>query len=66
MKGDAANKSEVGVKNKRGALPGLPLFVTAPLTVQLFNGTTGLCWGATYTNQQLLKNTAGQIKAKAP
>jgi hypothetical protein len=66
LKGSADNKSKVLVKNKGGTAPGLPASVTAPLTVQLFNGTTGLCWGATYTNQQLLDNAAGHIKAKAP
>jgi hypothetical protein len=66
LKGSDDNKSKVLVKNKGGTLPGLPPSVTAPLTVQLFNGTTGLCWGATFTSQQLLDNAAGHIKAKAP
>lgn len=66
LKGSTQNKSKVRIENSGGALPGLPLSVIAPLTVQLVNGTTGLCWGATYTDQELLKNDAGQIKAKAP
>ena len=66
LKGSAQDRSRVLLKNKGASLSGFPPSVSAPLTVQLVNGTTGLCWGATYTGQQLLKNADGQIKAKAP
>jgi hypothetical protein len=66
LQGGADNKSKVLIKNRGGTFPGLSSFVPSPLTVQLFNGTTGVCWGATYTSSQLLKNAGGLIKAKAP
>jgi hypothetical protein len=51
---------------KGAGLPFIPLPVPAPVTVQLFNATTGLCWGATFQGSQVLKNDTGQLKAKAP
>jgi uncharacterized delta-60 repeat protein len=60
------NKSRVLVRGKGAALPVLPLPLTAPVTVQLVNGDSGLCWGASFSDMQLLKNDAGQLKARAP
>ena len=54
------------MKGKSGGLPDLPVPVTAPVTVQLVNGDIGLCWGASYSAAQILKDAAGQLKAKAP
>ncbi len=66
LRGNALDKSAATVKGKGANLPDLPLPVTPPLTVQLINGDDGLCWGATYTAEQLLKNSPGQLNAKAP
>jgi len=66
LTGSTQNKSKVQVAGKGAALYVFPLPVTAPVTVQLFNATTGLCWGATFEGSQLLRNDAGQLKAKAP
>jgi len=46
--------------------PIFPLPATAPLTVKLLNGDASVCWGASYTTEQLLRNEAAQLKAKAP
>ena len=54
------------VAGKGSALPDLPLPVTAPLTVQLVNGATGLCWGSSYGAAQLTKNETGRLTATFP
>jgi hypothetical protein len=38
----------------------------APVTVQLVNETTELCWEASYPASQLLKNETDQLKARSP
>jgi hypothetical protein len=37
-----------------------------PVTVQLVNEITELCWGASYPASQLLKNETDQLKARSP
>ena len=37
-----------------------------PITVQLYNGTNGLCWGADDSLAQMRRNDAGRLRAKAP
>jgi len=66
LKGSAENKSKGLVKGRGDDLPDLALPATSSLTVQLVNGTNGLCWGTDYTPAQLVKNGAEQLKAKAP
>jgi cysteine-rich repeat protein len=66
LKGSTRNKSSVRVRGKGSALPVLPLPLTAPVTVQLVNGDSGLCWGASFSDSQLRKNDAGELKARAP
>jgi hypothetical protein len=66
LRAKALNKSKAVVKGRGAGLPDLVLPVTAPVTVQLVNRDNGLCWGTTYTAGQLLDNTPGRLKAKAP
>ena len=66
LRGSALNKSKAVVKGKGAGLLDRPLPVAAPLTVQLINGANGLCWGSSYSAAQILKDAAGQLKAKAP
>jgi hypothetical protein len=66
LKGSTVNKSKLQVAGKGSALPDLPLPVTAPVTVQLVNETTEICWGASYAASELLKNQTDQLKAKSP
>ena len=42
-----------------------PLPLGDPVTVQLVNSANGLCWGASYTGEQLLTNEVGQLEARA-
>lgn len=66
LKGSTVNKSKVQVTGKGVGLPDLPLPLIAPVTVQLVNETTGLCWGASFSGQELIRNEPDQLKAKAP
>jgi len=66
LKGSTENKSRLQVAGKGSALPDLPLPLTTPVTVQLVNETTELCWEASYPLSQLLKNETGQLKARIP
>ena len=66
LKGSTVNKSKVQVTGKGVGLPDLPLPLIAPVTVQLVNETTGLCWGALFSGQELIRNEPDQLKAKAP
>ncbi len=60
------NKSKVQVTGKGVGLPDLPLPVIAPVIVQLVNETSGLCWGALFSGQEVIRNEPDQLKAKAP
>ncbi|MEO8603762.1 MAG: hypothetical protein ABI629_14405, partial [bacterium] len=63
LKGNTLNKAKVIVKGKGGNLPDLTLPVTGVVTVQLVNGSTGLCFGADYQPPQQI-NEVGRLKAK--
>ena len=66
LKGSTVNKSRVQLAGKGVGLPDLPLPLIAPVTVQLVNETSGLCWGASFSGQELIHNEPDQLKAKAP
>jgi hypothetical protein len=36
------------------------------VTVQLTNADSTVCWGTTFSSQQLRTNDSGALKAKAP
>lgn len=66
LKGNATQpKAKALVKGKGANLPDLTLPLAGPVTVQLVNGDSGLCFGADYAGAQLLKNQEGLLKAKA-
>jgi len=68
LKSGEAGKARTLVKGKGAALPDLGPPVADPpvVTVQLLNGGNGMCWGASYSGAQVLKNQEGMLKAKAP
>lgn len=67
LKGRDRNRSKALVKGKGTGLPDLPFgSITGPLTVQLVNGDSGICWGASYSGAQLVTNDTEQLKAQAP
>ena len=61
FKAGAAGKAKIGVIEKGGPVPALPL--AQPARVQLVNGM-GTCWEATY-GAPARKNTSGEFKDKA-
>jgi cysteine-rich repeat protein len=63
LKAGIAGKAKANVKGKGAllALPALPL--VPPVTAQLVNDDTGVCWSATFSTP--LSNTADQFKAKS-
>ncbi len=65
LKGSTENKAKALVKGAGAALPDLALPVDGPVTVQLRNSDSGVCWGAVYGTGQLIKNQTGLLKAKA-
>lgn len=66
LKGSGENKAKALLKGKGGGLPdptlgSLPL----PVTAQLVNSGTSVCFGATYDTADVIKNDPDQFKAKA-
>lgn len=66
LRGGDQGQSSVRVKGNGGGLPTLPLSIIAPVTVQILNGDNGLCWGASYTASQLLRNDTEHLEARTP
>ena len=62
LKASTQNKSKALVKGKGSALPDITPALTLPVTVQLVNSESGLCWQSVFTTS--IKNVAGQFKAK--
>jgi hypothetical protein len=65
VKGSDANKAKALVKGKGAGLPDPALPLALPVTAQLFNGESGICWGASYDAPDLKKSTGELFKAKA-
>jgi hypothetical protein len=65
LKGSTDNKSKILVKGKGNNLPDTaPPPMTLPVTVQLVNSDTGVCFTSNFTSAK--KNVAGQFKGKNP
>ncbi len=65
VKGSDANKSKALLKGKGAGLPDLTLPILPadlPVTAQLRNNDSGICWGASFGTP--IKNDAGQFKGK--
>ncbi len=67
LTGGAAGKAKVVVKGKGAHMPD-PTFSNLPLpvTAQLVNSETNVCFEATYISADVKKNDGGQFKATAP
>jgi hypothetical protein len=63
LKASTNNKSKALVKGKGADLPDIPPPLTGPVTVQLVNSQSGLCWQSVFT-APFLKNAAGAFKGK--
>jgi len=53
------------VIGKGTSIPTLSLPLTTPVTVQLINGETGLCWDASYAGGDIKKNEPARFQAKS-
>ena len=66
LKGSAENKAKALVKGKGANLPDPTLGnIPAPVTAQLVNSDTSVCWEAVYDTGDIIKNESDQFKAKA-
>lgn len=60
---EKTGKAMAKMVGKGAAVPDAVLPATAPVTVQLVNSETGLCWGAEFGPSSISKNDATQLKA---
>jgi len=65
LKASLIDKAKALVKGKGDQLPTITPPLALPVTVQLVNSSTGVCWEGSYNNADLKKNEAGSFKAKA-
>ncbi len=65
LKGSTENKSKALVKGKGTNLPTPGLPWDLPVTAQLVNSETGICWEGVYNTDDVKKNREDQFKAKA-
>ncbi len=66
VKGSDQPKSKALVKGKGAGLPDPTLGdLPAPITAQLINSTTSVCWESQFDDGDILNNTADMLKAKA-
>lgn len=63
LKASTNNKSKALVKGKGGNLPDIAPPLTGPVTVQLVNSQSGICWESVF-NAPFLKNVPGSFKGK--
>ncbi len=63
LKGSTEYKAAALVKGKGANLPDPSLPLALPVTAQLVNSQTGICWEATYDTAQVKRNDSGQFKA---
>ena len=66
LKSSAQNKAKILIKGQGSDLPLVLPPLTDPITIQLINGSSGVCWGANFNVAQMRRNDAEQLKAKAP
>lgn len=62
LKASTDNKAKALLKGKGINLPDIAPALTLPVTVQLVNSASGLCWESVFTSA--IKNQTGQFKAK--
>ena len=65
LKASTDNKAKALLKGKGLNLPDIAPPMTGPVTVQMVNSESGLCWQSVF-NSPFLKNIAGSFKDKAP
>ena len=66
LKGSTSNKSKALLKGRGTGLPtlGVAIPLPEPVTAQLLNTDSGLCWSEQFSGSQVLKNENGSFKGK--
>lgn len=64
LKGSTENKTRIVVRGKGANLPTLTPPFDLPVTVELLNTETEICWGSDFPTAK--KNQAGKFKARTP
>jgi cysteine-rich repeat protein len=62
--GSAADRAKIILTGKGAALPGVPLPLSGPITAQLENRSTSVCWSASYDGSQIVQDVQNRLKAK--
>jgi hypothetical protein len=57
------SRARIRLTSRGASTPAVPLPATPPLTVQLVNGDTAACWGATYDVGELRRNDPSFLRA---
>jgi hypothetical protein len=64
LKASVTDKASATVKGKGADLPDVTPPLALPVTVQLVNSESGICWESSYTALDIKKNQLGKFKAK--
>lgn len=65
LKSSRRNRAKLVLSGKGTALPDAPLPAALPLTAQMVNSETSVCWEALYGAADVVKNSAEKLKAVA-
>ncbi|MFQ5667538.1 MAG: choice-of-anchor Q domain-containing protein [Candidatus Binatia bacterium] len=66
LRPDTATKAKIVVLGRGASLPDPTLPLTPPVTVQLTNSQTPVCWEATYSGSRIKKNELGLFRGRIP
>jgi cysteine-rich repeat protein len=65
LRGSDTERTNIVVKGMGAALPLTPPPLDLPLTAQLTNGDTNLCWSTTFDAGDVIRNESGRLRAKS-
>src|SRR5262249_27174552 len=65
LRAGTSNDAAVIILGRGAQLPHVRLPVAGAMTVQLVNGSNGLCLGASYSGSRLITNDSKRLRAKA-
>jgi hypothetical protein len=66
FKSGAQGRATILIRGQGSSVPLVLPPLTSPITIQLINGSSGICWGADFSVSQMRRNDAEQLKAKTP
>jgi len=62
--GSATDRAKIILTGKGAGLPIAPPPLAGPVTAQLENSDTSVCWSASYVGSQIVRDDQGGLKAK--